>query len=57
VPLDHVARRAVDCVVVGTQGDTGIVQHLLGSTTETAVRLATVPVAVRAPVTEASAVE
>ncbi|WP_290815402.1 ferredoxin Fer, partial [Halovivax sp.] len=56
--LAAAAEHAVDLVVMGTHGRTGIRRHLLGSTTERVVRFARVPVlAIRAPRPETATVE
>lgn len=42
--LDYADEHAVDLVVMGTHGRTGLDRYLLGSVTEKVVRLSNVPV-------------
>ena len=42
--VEYVREHGIDCVVMGTQGRTGLGERLLGSTTERTLRLSPVPV-------------
>lgn len=42
--LDYVETNDIDCIVMGTQGRTGLDRYLLGSVAEKVVRLSDVPV-------------
>ena len=42
--VDHVEEHGIDLVVMGTHGRTGVDRHLLGSVTETVVRMSDAPV-------------
>jgi nucleotide-binding universal stress UspA family protein len=47
--LDYAEERDVDCIVMGTQGRTGLERYFLGSVTEKIVRVANVPVLTVSP--------
>ena len=47
--LDYAEERDIDCIVMGTQGRTGLERYFLGSVTEKIVRAADVPVLTVSP--------